>query len=560
MKVIVADKISDRGIQLLKEQPNWQIVLTNKDTLLGELPTADALIVRSATKVTADLLDKAPHLRAVGRAGVGVDNIDLEAATKRGVLVMSTPGGSSVSVAEHTFALLLALVRQLPKFDAAMREGRWEKSSSGAEVRGKTLGLIGLGRIGSEVALRAEAFDMRVLAFDPFISEAAARELSVDLVSLEQLLAESDFISLHTAVVPQTQNMINAQSIAKMKKGVRIINAARGELINEADLAAAIKEGYVAGAALDVFAEEPPKNCPLIGLPNVITTPHVAGSTAEAQEELGTQVAVQIKDYLVEGIIRNAVNLPALSADQYRRVRPYLALAERLGSLVSQAAPFRPARIRIRYAGEVAEVGTHLLRSAVLAGVLNAVLDEKVNVVNAPAVAAARGLRVEEETRKREHGFPNTLEVSALPSSDSRQAAAESRQGAAAPLVATPFKSSSGSESSVASPQEGFTAEGTVLHDGSPRVLNIQGIPLEAQLEGTILYLRNEDKPGVIGQVGSTLGQLGVNIATFTLGRSAAHQGAHAVSLVRVDGQVSPAILEPIRAIPAITEARLLHL
>jgi D-3-phosphoglycerate dehydrogenase len=310
---------------------------------------------------------------------------------------------------------------------------------------------------------------------------------------------------------------------------VRIVNAARGELINEADLAAAIQSGHVAGAALDVFAEEPPKNCPLIGLPNVITTPHVAGSTAEAQEELGTQVAVQIRDYLTEGIIRNAVNLPALSADQYRRVRPYLALAERLGSMVSQAAAFRPARIRIRYAGEVAEVGTHLLRSAVLAGVLNAVLDEKVNVVNAPAVAAARGLRVEEETRKRDLGFPNTLEVSALPA-----------QGAATP--------------------HGFTVEGTVLHDGSPRVLMIEGIPLEAHLEGTMLYLRNDDKPGVIGQVGSTLGQLGVNIATFALGRSAAQQGAHAVSLVRLDGEVSASILEPIRAIPAITEARLLHL
>jgi D-3-phosphoglycerate dehydrogenase len=442
---------------------------------------------------------------------------------------MSTPGGSSVSVAEHTFALLLALVRQVPKFDASMREGRWEKSYSGAEVRGKTLGLIGLGRIGSEVAQRAEAFDMRVLAYDPFISEAAARELSVDLVSLEQLLAESDFISLHTAVVPETRNMVNAANIARMKKGVRIVNAARGELINEADLAAAIQSGHVAGAALDVFAEEPPKNCPLIGLPNVITTPHVAGSTAEAQEELGTQVAVQIRDYLTEGIIRNAVNLPALSADQYRRVRPYLALAERLGSMVSQAAAFRPARIRIRYAGEVAEVGTHLLRSAVLAGVLNAVLDEKVNVVNAPAVAAARGLRVEEETRKRDLGFPNTLEVSALPA-----------QGAATP--------------------HGFTVEGTVLHDGSPRVLMIEGIPLEAHLEGTMLYLRNDDKPGVIGQVGSTLGQLGVNIATFALGRSAAQQGAHAVSLVRLDGEVSASILEPIRAIPAITEARLLHL
>jgi D-3-phosphoglycerate dehydrogenase len=527
MKVIVADKISERGVKLLKEQSGWNIVQTTKDSLIAELADADALIVRSATKVTSDLLGKAPHLRAVGRAGVGVDNIDLEAATKRGVLVMSTPGGSSVSVAEHTFALLLALVRELPKFDAAMRAGRWEKSSSGAEVRGKTLGLIGLGRIGSEVALRAEAFDMRVLAYDPFISEAAARELSVDLVTFEQLLAESDFISLHTAVVPQTRNMINAENIAKMKKGVRIVNAARGELINEADLATAIQSGHVAGAALDVFAEEPPKNCPLIGLPNVITTPHVAGSTAEAQEELGTQVAVQIRDYLMDGIIRNAVNLPALSADQYRRVRPYLALAERLGSLVSQAAAFRPARIRIRYAGEVAEVGTHLLRSAVLAGVLNAVLDEKVNVVNAPAVAAARGLRVEEETRKRDHGFPHTLEVAALPA-----------QGSA----------------------PGFTVEGTVLHDGSPRVLMIEGIPLEAQLEGTILYLRNDDKPGVIGQVGSTLGRLGVNIATFALGRSAAHEGAHAVSLVRVDGEVSASILDPIRAIPAITEARLVRL
>ena len=525
MKVIVADKISERGVELLK-QTGWNIVLTTKDTLLGELGDADALIVRSATKVTPDLLQKAPHLRVVGRAGVGVDNIDLDEATKRGVLVMSTPGGSSVSVAEHTFALLLALVRQVPKFDAALREGRWEKSSSGAEVRGKTLGLIGLGRIGSEVARRAAAFDMRMVAYDPYISEAAARELSVALMPLEKLLAESDFISLHTAVSPQTQNMINAVTIAQMKKGVRIVNAARGELINEADLAAALKSGHVAGAALDVFVEEPPKNSPLIGLPNVICTPHVAGSTAEAQEELGIQVAVQVRDYLAEGVIRNAVNLPALSPEQYRRIRPYLALAERLGSLVSQAAATRPARIRIRYAGELAEIGTHLLRSAVLAGVLNAVLDEKVNVVNAGRVAAARGLTVEEETRRREHGFPHTLEVAAVPD----------KEGVA-----------------------GFSAEGTVLHDGSPRVINIDGIALEAQLEGTVLYLRNRDEPGVIGNIGMTLGKLGVNIATFALGRREATRGAEAVSLVRVDGEVSASILEPIRAISAITQARLLH-
>jgi D-3-phosphoglycerate dehydrogenase / 2-oxoglutarate reductase len=526
MKVIVADKISERGVKLLKET-GWNIIQTTKETLVAELADADALIVRSATRVTPELLAKAPRLRTIGRAGVGVDNIDLDEATKRGVLVMSTPGGSSVSVAEHTFALLLALVREVPKFDAAMREGRWEKSSSGAEVRGKTIGLIGLGRIGSEVASRAAAFDMRVIAYDPYISEAAAKEYSVELVPLETLYAESDFISLHTAVSPQTQNMINASTLAKMKKGVRIVNAARGELINEADLAAALKSGQAGGAALDVFVEEPPKNSPLIGLPNVICTPHVAGSTAEAQEELGIQVAVQVRDYLAEGIIKNAVNLPALSPEQYKRVRPYLALAERLGSLVSQAAPTRPARIRIRYAGELAEVGTHLLRNAVLAGVLNAVLDEKVNVVNAPAVAAARGLTVQEETRRRGHGFPNTLEVDVL---------------------------------SAAGGTDSFSAEGTVLHDGSPRVIQIDGIPLEAQLEGTILYLRNNDEPGVIGNVGTTLGKLGVNIATFTLGRREATRGAEAVSLVRLDGDASSAVLDAMGKIPAITHAKLIHL
>jgi D-3-phosphoglycerate dehydrogenase len=526
MKVIVADKISEHGVELLK-QTGWKVVLTTKETLTGELADADALIVRSATKVTPELMDKALRLRVVGRAGVGVDNIDLDEATKRGILVMSTPGGSSVSVAEHTIALLLALVRQVPKFDAAMREGRWEKSSSGAEVRGKTLGLIGLGRIGGEVARRANAFDMRVVAFDPYISESAAKELNVELMPMERLLAESDFLSLHTAVTPQTKSMVNAESIARMKKGVRIVNAARGELINEADLAAALKSGQVAGAALDVFAEEPPKNSPLVGLPNVICTPHVAGSTAEAQEELGNQVAAQVRDYLLEGVIRNAVNLPALSPEQYRRVRPYLALAERLGSLVSQAAATRPARVRIRYAGELAEVGTHLLRSAVLAGLLNAVLDEKVNVVNAPTIAAARGLTVEEETRRREHGFPHTLEVAALPDKPGTR---------------------------------GFSAEGTVLHDGTPRVINIDGIALEAQLDGTMLYLRNNDEPGVIGHVGMTLGKHGVNIATFALGRREATVGAEAVSLVRLDGKVAEEILGPIRQHTAITEAKLIHL
>lgn len=526
MKVIVADKISERGVELLRKS-GLNTVLTTKDTISRELADADALIVRSATRVTKELLEKASKLRAVGRAGVGVDNIDLPEATKRGVLVMSTPGGNAVSVAEHTFALMLALARQVPKVDAGLREGRWEKSSSGTELRGKVLGLIGLGRIGGEVARRAEAFDMKVIAYDPYISEAAAKELQVELANLDRLLAESDFISLHTALSPATQNMINAKSIEKMKKSARIVNAARGELIDEAALAEALKSGRLAGAALDVFVEEPPKNSPLIGLPNLIGTPHIAGSTAEAQEEVGIQVAVQIRDYLTEGIIRNAVNLPALSADQYRRVRPYLELAERLGSFVSQAAVSRPERIRIRYAGEVAEVGTHLLRSAVLAGALNAVLDEKVNVVNAPAMAAARGLTVEEETRKREHGFPNTLEVAAVPKKTG---------------------------------DPGFTAEGTVLFDGSPRVLAVDGISLESQLDGTLLFLRNRDEPGVIGQVGSTLGRLGVNIATFALGRREATRGSEAASLVKLDGTVSDEILNDILEIKAITTAKLLRL
>src|SRR5258707_14298830 len=381
MKVIVADKISERGVALLKEQAGWNVVLTTKHNLHAEIADAEALIVRSATKVTSELLETAPRLRVVGRAGVGVDNIDLEEATRRGVLVMSTPGGNAVSVAEHTFALLLALARQVPRHDKAIHEGRWEKSSAaGTEVRGKTLGLIGLGRIGSEVAVRAEAFDMRVLGYDPYISEAAAREVQVELVPLERLLAESDFVSLHTALSPATQNLINANTLAQMKTGARLINAARGELVEEAALTEALKSGKLAGAALDVFVEEPPKNSPLVGLPNVIATPHVAGSTTEAQDEVGTQVAVQVRDYLAEGVIRNAVNLPALSPDQYRRGRPYVGLAELPWSIVAQAAQSRPARIRIRYTVEVAQLRTHLRLSSMPTGLLNAVLEEKVHV------------------------------------------------------------------------------------------------------------------------------------------------------------------------------------
>ena len=533
MKIVVADKITQRGIDLLRE-PGWEVVLPGAGALAAELAHADGLVVRSSTRVTDELLEQAPRLRVIGRAGVGVDNIDLDAATRRGILVMNTPGGNATSVAEHTLALLLALARLVPQLNAAIHAGRWEKSGAlGVELRGKTLGLVGFGRVGSEVARRARALELRVLAYDPYISEGVAEEAGVELVPLDELVSRSDFISLHAALSPATENLINAGSIAKMKRGARLINTARGELVDEAALAEALRSGHLAGAALDVFAVEPPRNSPLLGLPNVIATPHVAGSTEEAQEEVGTQIAQQVRDYLAEGVMRNAVNLPTLSAEQYRRLRPYLELAERLGSLVAQVTAGRTGlgRVRIIYAGEPAELGTRLLRSAVLAGVLNTALDEKVNLVNSDAVAAARGLAVEERTRRREQGFPNTLEV-----------------------AITPMHSGPGEDA------RGFSVEGTVLHGTAPRILNIDGIEVEAPLEGVLLFFRNRDVPGVIGQVGTILGSRGINISTFALGRREAVRGAEAVALVRLDGEVPDSIVLPIRSIEAITETRLVRL
>jgi D-3-phosphoglycerate dehydrogenase len=541
MRIVVADRISERGIELLHER-GWNVVQPAKGEVQTTLADAHALIVRSATRVTDELLESAPNLRVVGRAGVGVDNIDVEAATRRGVLVMNTPGGNAVSVAEHTLALLLALARSVPQLSAAIRAGRWEKSSvAGVEVRGKMLGLVGLGRVGGEVARRARALEMQVIAHDPYISPKVARDAGAELVSLDELLRRSDFISLHVALSPATQNMINAATIAQMKRDARIINTARGELVDEAALADALRSGRIAGAALDVFAAEPPKDSPLTALPNVIATPHVAGSTAEAQEEVGTLIAQQVRDYLAEGVLRNAVNLPTLSAEQYRRLRPYLELGERLGSFAAQMAPGRMGRVRICYAGELAELPTHLLRSAVLTGVLNCVREEKVNLVSASTVAAARGLVVEERTRRSEQGFPNTIEVGVSPANG---AGSDDRER---------------------------TVEGTVLYGAQLRILSIDDIPLEAPLAGTLLFTRNRDVPGVIGQMGTVLGGRGINIATFALGRRAptsrgraaaesCGEPVEALAVVRLDGEVPASITEPIRGIAPVIEARLIRL
>jgi D-3-phosphoglycerate dehydrogenase / 2-oxoglutarate reductase len=525
MKIIVADKISERGLALLRET-GWEVVSTTAATLPAALADADGLVIRSATKANATLIEGALKLRVIGRAGVGVDNVDVEAATRRGILVMNTPGGNAVSVAEHSFALMLSLARAVPQANASTQAGKWEKAAfSGTELRGKTLGLVGLGRVGTEVARRARGLEMKVLGYDPYVTADAAREVEVELVPLDELLQKSDVVSLHTSLSAATQGMINATAIAKMKKGARLINCARGELIDEAALAEALKSGQVAGAGLDTFAQEPPKNSPLIGLANLIATPHIAGSTAEAQEEVGTAIALQVRDYLKDGLIRNAVNMPALSPDQYRRLRPYLELGERLGAFVAQAAPTQSySRIRIRYAGEPAELGSHVIRSAMLTGVLNSVLDEKVNLVNASAEAAARGLVVEESTRRREHGFPNTIEVT------------------------------------IADAGRELTLEGTVGQDGSPRIISLDGIDLDAPLEGTLLLTRNVDVPGVIGRIGTALGNLGINIATFALGRRAPAGGSEALALVGLDGTVGASVVQSLRALPSVTEARLILL
>lgn len=526
MKIVVADAISEQGVELLRAR-EWDVVLPKKESVRDELADADALIVRSATRVTAELLEAAPNLRVVGRAGVGVDNIDLDAATRRGVLVMNTPGGNAVSVAEHAFALMASLARKIPQLNAGIHAGRWEKSAGmGTELRGKTLGLVGLGRVGSEVALRARALDMRVLAHDPNVSEATARDAQVEMVTLERLLAESDYVSLHTALSAATAKLINAKTLAMCKRGAALINTARGELVDEAALAEALRSGKLSGAGLDVFAEEPPKNSPLIGMPNVIATPHVAGSTREAQEEVGTLIAEQVRDFLTEGALRNSVNLPSLSGEQFRRVRPWIELAERLGAFLAQIARGPIEAASFTFAGEPAEMGASVLRNAALAGMLNHVLAEKVNLVNASQVAAARGVAIEERTRKRERGYANRVEIA--------------------------VRTSGGA---------GVTADAALLRDAEPWILSVDGIGLEAEMAGTMLFFRNKDVPGVVGQIGTALGNRGINISTFALGRKAtAARGADAVALVKLDGDVPENILDAIRALPSVNEARLVRL
>ena len=489
MKIILAEKVSPATVAVFKDEPSWTVLTADQvgTRLAEELNDADALIVRSAVKVNGELLEHAQKLRVIGRAGIGVDNIELPAATRKGIAVMNTPGANAVAVAEQTIGMMLCLARHLPRANETTKAGKWEKKSlEGTELRGKTLGVIGLGRIGLEVASRAQAFGMKVVGHDPYISTELARERKVELKTLDDLYPTADYISLHLALTPQTRGMINAESLTKMKKGVRIINCARGELINEAALAEALKSGHIGGAALDVFAPEPPKDSPLLGLENVMATPHIAGSTKEAQEAVGIQIAQQVKEYLSRGVIQNAVNVPSVSYEEYVDMHPFLVLAERLGSFLAQAVETEGNlnEIHLRYTGRLAGWKTQLIRNSGVMGVLNASGAEGTNLINANSIADSRGVKIREYTKD--------------------------KPASGAGDVITITLKSEGSE---------HTISGTVLHGRLPRLLSIEGIDIEAPLENDLLYLRNRDVPGVVGRVGSILGEHKVNIANFSLGR-----------------------------------------
>lgn len=528
MKIIVAEKISPSAIDLLKE-PQWTVLTPDQldGKLASELNSADALIVRSAVQVDGALLEHAAKLRVVGRAGVGVDNIDVDAATRKGIAVMNTPGANAVAVAEHTLGLMLAMARFIPRANDLMHAGKWEKKSlQGSELRGKVLGVVGLGRIGMEVARRARAFAMEIYAHDPFVSASVAKEHGIKLVDLDELYRHADYVTLHVGLTPQTAGMINADSIRKMKKGVRLVNCARGELVNEADLAQGLRQGQVAAAALDVFAEEPPKNSPLLSLPNVILTPHIGGSTHEAQEAVGVQIAMQVKEYLKHGVFQNAVNVPSVSHDEYLQMQPYIVLAERLGAFLAQASEGSLEEIAIRYSGHITEWKTDLVRNAAIKGILNEALEEKANLVNAASIADNRGLKVK-ESRKPQAGT-----------------------GGAGSVLTIDLKTRS----------EEHQIRGAVLHGHAPRLLAIDGIDIEAPLEKNLIYLRNRDVPGVIGRVGTILGDHKINIADFSLGRRASEETGNepreAIAVVHVDGRVPDEVLTALRSIPAVQQAK----
>ena len=521
-KVLISDKMSPKAAEIFRargievdEKPGL-----SKDELLAIMGDYDGLAIRSSTKVTAEVMDAAPNLKVVGRAGIGVDNVDIPAATTRGIVVMNTPYGNSITTAEHAIALMFALARQLPEADASTQAGKWEKNRfMGVEVTSKTLGLIGCGNIGSIVAERALGLKMKVVAYDPFLTPERAQDLGVEKVTLDELLAKADFITLHTPLTESTRNILSAENLAKTKKGVRIVNCARGGLVDEAALKAGLESGHIAGAALDVFATEPAKENALFGTPNFVSTPHLGASTDEAQVNVAIQVAEQMADYLLTGGVSNALNMPSLSPEDAPKLRPYMALAEHLGNLIGQLEADDLRSVTVEVEGAAAHLNIKPITGAVLAGLMRTFSDT-VNMVNAPAIARDRDIEVAEVRHERDTDYQT--------------------------LVRVRVKSSHG-ERSVA---------GTLFAASQPRLVEIFGIKVEADFAPLMLFIVNEDKPGFIGRLGTTLGAAGVNIGTFHLGRRDA--GAEAILLLSVDSAVDSATLSAIGQLPGVRTVKAL--
>ncbi len=524
-KVLISDALSPAAVQIFKDrgievdfQPNLG---KDKDKLAGIVGNYDGLAIRSATKVMPKILENAKNLKVIGRAGIGVDNVDIPAATARGIIVMNTPFGNSITTAEHAITLMLALARQIPQADASTQAGKWEKNRfMGVEITGKTLGVIGCGNIGSIAAERAIGLKMKVIAYDPFLSPERAVDLGVEKVELDELLRRADFITLHTPLTDKTRNIIDATAINKTRKGVRIINCARGGLVDEVALRAALDSGHVAGAAFDVFVEEPATSNPLFGHPNVVCTPHLGAATSEAQENVALQVAEQMSDYLLRGAIANAVNFPSITAEEAPKLKPFIALAEKLGSFAGQLTETGLSKVQIAYEGAVAQMNTKALTSAAVAGLLRPMLQD-VNVVSAPVVAKERGIVVEETTREMAGDYESLITVTVTTERQSRH------------------------------------VSGTVFADGRPRIVNIKGIRMDAEFGPSMIYITNLDKPGFIGTFSSTLGEAGINIATFHVGREA--PGGSAVALIEIDGELPEAVLAKVRALPQVQGAKPLH-
>jgi D-3-phosphoglycerate dehydrogenase len=521
-RVLIADKLSPAAVDIFKQRGVDADIKTglSKDELLKIIGDYDGLAVRSATKADKDVIAAAKNLKVIGRAGIGVDNVDIPAATAAGVVVMNTPFGNSITTAEHAIAMMFALARQLPAADQSTQAGKWEKNRfMGVELYAKTLGLIGAGNIGSIVADRALGLKMKVVAYDPFLSPERAVEIGVEKVELDELLARADIITLHTPLTDKTRNILSAENLAKTRKGVLIVNCARGGLVDEAALRKLLDDGHVGGAAFDVFVEEPAKANPLFGAENFVATPHLGASTNEAQENVALQVAEQMSDYLLTGAVTNALNSPSVTAEEAPRLKPFVALADELGRLAGQMVDFGVKAIDIAYEGEVAKLNAKPLTAAALAGVMRPMLAE-VNMVSAPAVAKERGITVSESRQDDSPIYESLVRITVTTEKGRRSFA------------------------------------GSVLA-GAPRVVEVKGMDLDAPFMPTMLYVNNLDKPGFIGALGNVLADAGVNIATFNLGRVSA--GDDAIALVGVDQEPSDALMEKIQTLPHVKEARVLR-